>query len=168
MNILVLNKKKLLLFLSLLFIIVFLFIFLKKNLVPNTNFKTINGKNISTKSLLGKVYLVNFWATSCKTCIEKMPDFVNTYNKFKNYDFNIIAVAMAYDPPNYVLNYSKTRKLPFIVAIDIDGSVAKSFGNVNITPTSFLINKNGQIIKKYVGSPEIKKLNEIIRKELAL
>jgi peroxiredoxin len=74
---------------------------------------------------------------------------------------------MSYDPPNYVLNFTETRQLPFKVALDSDGQVARDFGDVKLTPTTFLINKNGEILKRYVGIPEIPAMQQLIEKALA-
>ena len=134
---------------------------------PDVTFISITGDKISTQSMRGKVVMVNFWATSCVTCVKEMPQMVETYEKYKGQGLEFVAVAMQYDPPNYVLNFTETRKLPFIVAIDAAGDIAKQFGDVTLTPTTFLIDKNGKIIKRYVGEPEFPALHKLIEKELA-
>ena len=134
---------------------------------PDVTFISITGDKISTQSMRGKVVMVNFWATSCVTCVKEMPQMVETYEKYKGQGLEFVAVAMQYDPPNYVLNFAETRKLPFIVAIDAAGDIAKQFGDVTLTPTTFLIDKNGKIIKRYVGEPEFPALHKLIEKELA-
>ncbi len=139
----------------------------KKEAAPAVTFKTLNGEQITTASLKGKVVLVNFWATSCSTCIAEMPEMVETYKKYQARGLEFIAVAMNYDPPNYVLNYAQTRELPFKVALDTDGSAAKSFGDVKLTPTTFLIDKDGNIVKRYVGTPEFPALHQLLEKSLA-
>ncbi len=139
----------------------------KKEAAPAVSFKTINGEQISMESLRGKVVMVNFWATSCTTCIAEMPEMVATYNKYAEKGFEFIAVAMSYDPPNYVLNYTETRQLPFKVALDTDGSAAKSFGDVKLTPTTFVIGKDGSILKRYVGIPEFAAMHQLIEKALS-
>lgn len=139
----------------------------KKEAAPSVTFKTLNGEQITTASLKGKVVLVNFWATSCSTCIAEMPEMVETYKKFQGRGLELVAVAMSYDPPNYVLNYAETRELPFKVALDADGSAAKSFGDVKLTPTTFLIDKEGHIVKRYVGKPEFPALHQLLEKSLA-
>jgi peroxiredoxin len=111
--------------------------------------------------------MVNFWATSCVTCVKEMPQMVETYNKFKGQGLEFVAVAMKYDPPNYVLNFTETRKLPFIVALDSGGDIAKSFGDVTLTPTTFVIDKQGKIIMRYVGEPEFSELHALLQKALA-
>ena len=134
--------------------------------VPDVTFTLLSGQKVSTSDLKGKVYLVNFWATSCSTCMEEMPKMVQTYNRFKGEGLEFVAVAMNYDAPMYVANYAQTRQLPFKVAMD-DGSAAKQFGNVQLTPTTFVIGRDGKILKRYVGEPQFAELDQLLQKALA-
>jgi peroxiredoxin len=133
---------------------------------PDATFTLLSGQKVSTADLKGKVYLVNFWATNCETCMKEMPQMVDTYNRFKGKGLEFVAVAMNYDAPMYVTNYAQTRQLPFKVAMD-DGRAAKQFGNVQLTPTTFLIDKDGKILKRYVGEPEFAELDRLLEKALA-
>jgi peroxiredoxin len=96
-----------------------------------------------------------------------MPQMVSTYKQFKDKGLDFVAVAMNYDPPMYVMNYAKTRELPFKVAMDADGAAAKAFGNVQLTPTTFVVDKNGKILKRYVGEPEWDALHKLLDGALA-
>jgi len=135
--------------------------------VPASSFVLLDGSKISTEQLKGKVTLVNFWATSCTTCVAEMPELVATYDKYKDRGYETLAVAMSYDPPAYVVNFSETRKLPFKVAIDNTGANAKAWGDVKLTPTTYLVNKRGEIVKRYVGTPDFAELHRLIEKLLA-
>jgi peroxiredoxin len=92
---------------------------------------------------------------------------VETYERYNARGLDFIAVAMSYDPPNYVLNFTETRKLPFTVALDPQDKLAKAFGDVKLTPTTFLINKEGKIIKRYVGEPDFAALHQLLETALA-
>ena len=140
----------------------------KKESAPAVSFRTLNGEQIALESLRGKVVMVNFWATSCSTCVQEMPEMVETYKKYSDRGLEFIAVAMSYDPPNYVLNYAESRQLPFKVALDTDGQAAKSFGDVKLTPTTFVIGKDGAILKRYVGIPEFASMHQLLEKALAI
>jgi peroxiredoxin len=133
---------------------------------PDVTFISIDGEKISSQDLRGKVVMVNFWATSCATCVKEMPGMIDTYNKFKGQGLEFVAVAMSYDRPDYVLNYAQTRKLPFKVALDSGGDLARQFGDVAMTPTTFVIGKDGEILKRYVGEPEFPALHELLQKAL--
>jgi peroxiredoxin len=134
---------------------------------PEVTFLSIDGQKISSQSLRGKVVMVNFWATSCTTCVKEMPQMVETYNKFKDQGLEFVAVAMSYDRPDYVLNYAETRKLPFKVALDAGGDLAKQFGDVAMTPTTFVIGKDGKILKRYLGEPDFASLHALLQKSLS-
>ena len=134
---------------------------------PDVTFTTIKGEQIKLQDLRGKVVLVKFWATSCVTCIKQMPDNIEAFNEFHGQGFDLIAVAMQYDPANYVINYAETRKLPFTVALDSQGKAARAFDDVKLTPIAFLIDKNGQIIKRYLGEYDKAAFRETLKKALA-
>ena len=140
---------------------------LKREPAPAATFNTLKGEQLSTSSLRGKVVLVNFWATSCGSCIAEMPQMAGTFNKYREQGFELVAVAMSYDPPQYVQNYAETRALPFTVALDSNGSNAKAFGDVQLTPTAFLIDKDGNIMKRFVGVPDEAGLHRLIEKALS-
>ncbi|QMV71461.1 TlpA family protein disulfide reductase [Comamonas piscis] len=134
---------------------------------PESQFVLLNGSTQTTSDMKGKVTLVNFWATSCTTCVAEMPEIIKTYDKFKDRGYDTMAVAMHYDPPSYVVNFAESRKLPFKVAIDNTGKIAKDWGDIQLTPTTFIVNKQGQVVKRYVGAPNFDELHKLIDKLLA-
>ena len=129
---------------------------------PDVRYTLLDGAGSTLKAKQGQVVLVNFWATSCTTCVHEMPQIVATHEKFKARGFDTLAVAMSYDPPAYVASFAQSRQLPFGVAIDNTGAIAKAFGDVRLTPTTFLIDKRGGIVKKYVGEPDFSALHGLI------
>jgi len=137
-----------------------------KDKAPDSTFVLLDGSKKQTTDLRGQVSLVNFWATSCVTCVAEMPEMIRTYEKYKGKGFGTVAVAMQYDPPSYVVNFVNSRKLPFDVAIDNTGAVAKAWGEVQITPTTYLLNKRGEIVKRFVGNPDFTELHALIDKLL--
>lgn len=118
---------------------------------PQVSFSTLDGKTLPLAELQGKVVLVNFWATSCPGCIKEMPNIAKTYHDYHAQGFEVVAVAMSDDPPSQVLNYARRNALPFTVALDADGGAAQAFGNVQVTPTSFLIDRQGKIVQRTIG-----------------
>ncbi|MGE4369996.1 MAG: peroxiredoxin family protein [Burkholderiaceae bacterium] len=134
---------------------------------PVVTFTTLKGDTFTTPDLRGKVVLVKFWATSCVTCIAQMPDAIQNYTTLSPQGFDTVAVAMDYDPPAYVKNFAESRKLPFKVVMDSSGEIAKAFGDVKLTPTAFLIDKNGQIIKRYLGNYDKEDFLRTVKKALA-
>ncbi len=133
---------------------------------PDVAYVKLDGKPARLADLRGKVVLVNFWATSCTTCVKEMPQIVATHRKYQAQGYDTLAVAMSYDPPAYVVNFAESRKLPFTVVIDNLGTVAQSFGDIQLTPTSVLINKRGEIVKRYVGEPDFAALHRLVEQLL--
>jgi peroxiredoxin len=140
--------------------------FLQRSDAPQVSFATLSGEKLVTSDLRGKVVLVNFWATSCVTCVKEMPRMVETYKKFAPRGYEMIAVAMSYDHPNQVAEFAKSRALPFKVAVDGSGEIARGFGDIRVTPTSFLIDKQGRILKQYLGEPDWAEFHALVDKAL--
>jgi peroxiredoxin len=138
-----------------------------KERAPDAAYTLLDGSKGQVADLRGKVVLVNFWATSCTTCVHEMPQIVATHDKYKARGYETLAVAMSYDPPAFVANFAETRKLPFKVAIDNTGAIAQRFGNVQLTPTTFVLNKRGEIVKRYVGEPDFAALHQLVEQLLA-
>ena len=127
----------------------------------------LDGSQMRTSDMVGKVTLVNFWATTCVSCVKEMPELVATYNKFQARGYDTVAVAMSYDPPAWVQIFAQSRPLPFKVALDNTGEIARAWGDVQLTPTTYLVDKKGQIVKRYVGEPQFDALHQLIEKLLA-
>lgn len=134
---------------------------------PPSTFVLLDGSKSTTADLKGKVTLVNFWATTCVSCVKEMPQLSATYDKYKDRGFETVAVAMSYDPPSYVVNFAQSRQLPFKVALDNTGELARAWGDVKLTPTTFIVNKKGQIVKRYVGEPDFTALHQLLETLLA-
>ncbi|MDH5205065.1 MAG: TlpA family protein disulfide reductase [Hylemonella sp.] len=143
------------------------FVFTSPAKAPDTSFVLLDGSRVKTSDLRGKVVLVNFWATSCTTCVAEMPSLVATHRKFQPRGFETIAVAMQYDPPSYVLNFAQSRKLPFMVAIDNTGALATAWDDVRLTPTTYVLDKQGAIVKRFVGTPDFPDLDRLLESLLA-
>jgi peroxiredoxin len=129
---------------------------------PALRYTLLDGRRGELSALRGKVVLVNFWATSCGVCVKEMPALVDTDAKFKQRGYETLAVAMSYDPPAYVNRFVESRRLPFMVTIDTGGVWARALGDVRMTPTTFLLDKRGRIVKRYLGEPDFKALHALI------
>ncbi|MDO9424581.1 MAG: TlpA disulfide reductase family protein [Methylobacter sp.] len=118
---------------------------------PDVTLTTITGKKIALKDLRGKPVIVTFWATDCPSCIEEIPDLIDLYTRYHASGLEMIAVAMYYDPPNHVVDMTKTKQLPYNVALDVNSEHAEAFGGVMFTPSTFLIGPDGSVVKKETG-----------------
>jgi thiol-disulfide isomerase/thioredoxin len=132
----------------------------------DVNFIGVHGDQFAMSSLKGKVVLVNFWATSCTVCVSEMPKMVRTFEKYRDQGLETVAVAMPYDPPDRVFAYAQQNKLPFRVTLDIFGKAMQAFGGIRGTPTTFLVDRSGKIVRRFEGEPDFAMLGELIEKEL--
>ena len=139
---------------------------LRTDTAPATPVVLLDGSTRAGAAVAGQVTLVNFWATSCSVCVAEMPQMVKLFNTYQGQGFATVAVAMAYDPPASVIHYSESRQLPFDVVIDNTGAVARAWGDVEATPTSFLVNRKGEIVQRFVGAPDFAALSKSIEKLL--
>jgi peroxiredoxin len=133
---------------------------------PEAQFITLAGDKFVTSNLRGQVVLVNFWATSCFVCVQEMPKLVEVHKKYAPRGYTTVAVAMSYDHPNQVAEFAALRKLPFRMALDTTGEVAKRFGNVRVTPTTYLIDRRGRVLKQYVGEPDWPEFERLVEHAL--
>jgi peroxiredoxin len=133
---------------------------------PEVRYTELSGETFSTSDLRGKVVLVNFWGSYCGPCIKEMPHLVEAHEKYSPRGYETLAIAVRHDNPQRVIRFVSTHALPFRVALDSKGELAKEFGNVRITPTSFLIDRNGRILKRYVAKHDWAELDQLVEKAL--
>ena len=138
---------------------------MQKPQAPEVTFTTLDGQKISMQALRGKTVLVNFWATDCPGCIKEMPELIDTYQQYKDKNFVVIAVAMPYDPPAQVANYTREKNLPFAVMHDGYGEMGKAFGDVNLTPTSFIFDAQGNRLQKVIGELNFAELRKLLNQK---
>ncbi len=129
---------------------------------PDAAFTTLDGRQMRLQDLRGKVVAVTFWATSCPICVGEMPDLIETYRQYQPRGFELVAVAMAYDAPDQVRNFAQSRGLPFPVALDGDGKLARQFGDTRVVPTTFLIDKDGTVVSRTLGAIDFSKLRQYL------
>ena len=134
---------------------------------PQVRIATLAGEAVSTDAMRGKVVLVNFWATWCASCLAEMPNIVDTHRKYAPRGYETIAIAVQKDDPTLVAQFAARRALPFKVAVDESGDAAASFGAPRVTPVSYLIDRQGRLIKRYVGEPDWAELHSAIEEALA-
>ena len=124
---------------------------IKDNLpAPDFTFPGLDGKKVSLSDYKGKVVLVNIWATWCKPCVDEMPSMEKLYHKFKGKNFEILAVSIDEPGLKAVAPFMKKYNLTFPALIDSEGAVKARYGITGV-PESFIIDKQGILIKKIVG-----------------
>jgi peroxiredoxin len=117
---------------------------------PDFSFPGLDGKMVRLSDYKGKVVLLNIWATWCPPCVDEMPSMEKLYRKFKEQDFEILAVSIDESGPKAVAPFMKNNRLTFPALIDSDGTI-KSVYKITAIPESFIIDKQGVVVRKIVG-----------------
>lgn len=124
----------------------------------------LQGNKVTLSALKGKVVLLEFWATWCPPCRDSVPEMNGLYEKFKNRDFELLAVALdrGGDAASTVGSFVKETGIEYHVLLD-DDKASAAFGVTNI-PTIFIIDKQGKLVKKQIGF--MPQLGENLSKEI--
>jgi thiol-disulfide isomerase/thioredoxin len=130
--------------------------------VPALSLQAIDGRRIDLAERQGQPLLVHFWATSCGVCLAEMPELIAFYQRYQPRGLELVAVAMPYDSPARVVNYARETTLPFPVVLDVQASATNAFGDVRLTPTTFVINGDGRIVEHLVGRLDFNALDRIL------
>ena len=139
---------------------------LKLTPAPDVSFKTITNKTIRLKDLQTKVVLITFWASNCASCIKEIAYFKSLYQDYHQQGLEIIAIAMYYDRPNYVVDTSKAYNIPYDIVLDLDMSLTKAFGDISLTPTTLLLNPQGEIFYQATGLFDLTAMQKRIAEQL--
>ena len=134
---------------------------------PHIVFPTLSGRQLAMDELRGRVVVVKFWATTCTVCLDQMTATIETYHQFHDKGLDLVAVAMQYDPANRVIEFTEAARLPFTVALDVQGKVARAFDDVSATPTTILVDREGRIVRRYVGEYDKAELRSAIESALS-
>ncbi|MBI5056623.1 MAG: TlpA family protein disulfide reductase [Nitrospirae bacterium] len=119
---------------------------------PDFTLKDMSGKSVTLSSFKGKLVVLNFWATWCPYCRQERPHLKSLYETYKGKDLVIIAVSTdrSEKPLKKFMEYNPA---PYIVLSDTEGFAAVPY-NVMSLPTTFLIDREGKISRKFMGMVE--------------
>jgi peroxiredoxin len=120
------------------------------NTAPDFKLTGIDGKPVSLSRLKGKVVLLDFWATWCPPCREEIPGFVELQKRYGKQGLTVIGLSLDQGGRKEVAEFAKRMKVNYPVALATE-DVIRRYGGIRAIPTTFLINRRGEIIKRYVG-----------------
>jgi peroxiredoxin len=134
---------------------------------PEVRFTDLSGERFSTADLRGRVTVVSFWSTTCGPCLKEMPDLVARHERYKARGYETVAVAIPSDSPRRIRELAQRRSLPYRVVHDADGEATRDFGSVRITPTTFVIDRQGRVLRRFVGKADWAAFDALVEKALA-
>ncbi len=127
---------------------------------PSFSVQLVDHRSLGNQSLLGKVVLINFWATWCPFCRHEMPAMEEFYQDYQNKGFEILAISIESDAA-LIAQFMKDEGYTFPAAVS-NATVSKAFGSVNRVPLSFILDKQGVIRHKIVGQVHYARLHELV------
>ena len=118
---------------------------------PDFKLNDVNWQPVSLSSFQGKTVLINFWATTCPPCVEEMPYLQAIHNNESAKGNLVLLMIDAGEDKTTVKNFIQSNKYTFPVLIDSQYEVAGKY-NIQYTPTTILIDKQGKIKFNIVGA----------------
>ena len=122
----------------------------QRPLAPEFTLPQLNGQQVSLSSYRGRIVLLDFWATWCVPCREETPHFVELQQKYGERGLQVIGVSMD-DSPAPVRPFVEQFHVNYPIVMGSD-DISTKFGGLLGMPTSYLINRDGKIVKRYIGS----------------
>lgn len=128
---------------------------------PDFILNDINGKAVKLSDFKDKVVILNFWATWCPPCIAEIPEFVKFYSTYREKGVEIIGVAVS-SSMEEVKKMVSDKKINYTVCIS-DRKIEELYGGIRFVPTTFIIDRSGNIHQKKIGAISEKELVEMIK-----
>ncbi len=122
----------------------------KKEAAPDFALKDAKGNTVELKKLKGKVVVVNFWATWCGPCRAEIPGMVKVYDKYKDQGLEVVGISL--DEGGWDDIRPFLEKIPISYPIVLgDQQVSDAYGGISAIPTTFLVDRDGNVVKRHLG-----------------
>lgn len=135
---------------------------------PAFDLPDLNGGRLSLEALEGKVIVVDFWATWCGPCIKEIPEYAEFWRKNRPRGIEVVGIVMDSGSPEDIMDFVNEYQIPYVQLLG-DEEIAAAFGVNQGYPTTFVIDGEGMIRSKVLGSPPTKfeKLQETVDEALS-
>ncbi len=132
---------------------------------PNFTLKNLNNQDVSLSDYKGKLVFVNFWATWCGPCRMEIPHFIDLIDKYGDDGFVVLGIALDPREFNKVPGFVDQMGINYPILLDKSG-VSQMYGGIRSIPTTFVVNREGKVVQRIVGSRPKNVFEQIITSNL--
>jgi len=125
----------------------------------------LQSKLVKASDYKGKWIIVNYWATWCPPCLEEIPELNAFHKKHSSTDAVVLGVNIEKDDIDYVKKFAKNFKIVYPILIAND-TVSSPYGHLQALPTTFILDKSGEVVETIVGAVTLERLEKIIKKDV--
>jgi peroxiredoxin len=117
---------------------------------PGWELRDLDGKAVHLSDFKGKVVILDFWATWCPPCRAELPSFVALQKKYQAQGLAVVGISVDQGGADAVKSFAQKAGINYPIVLS-DGKVTDAYGGIEGIPTTFIIDRNGHIVKKHVG-----------------
>ncbi|MDE3084166.1 MAG: TlpA family protein disulfide reductase [Verrucomicrobiota bacterium] len=122
-------------------------------LAPSWKLRDVDGKTVDSAQFKGKVVVLDFWATWCPPCRSEIPGYIKLQEKYRGKGLAVVGVSLDQQGPEVVKKFMAEQHMNYTVVMG-DEAVTRAFGGIDAIPTTFIIDRSGNIRHKKVGAME--------------
>lgn len=132
---------------------------------PSFTVKTLEGKALRSSDLKAKPMIVDFWATWCGPCRASMPHLSAMQKRYEKQGLTVIGLSVDESGPAGVKKFASQLGVNFTLAMAND-DVLDAYGPIRSIPTTFFINRKGDIVRRVVGYIDGETMDDYVKEIL--
>jgi peroxiredoxin len=121
---------------------------------PRWALKDPDGNLVTSDQFKGKVVVLDFWATWCTPCKAEIPGYIELQRKYAAEGLAFVGVSVDQDGQQIVKKFIKDHGINYTIVLAGDSDIQTAYGDISMIPTTFIIDRTGQIRDKKVGKED--------------